>query len=95
MKIQRFKPVANDDYLRLYNEAIDAGDHLKIIEGLAYLVMNLAEESSALKSALSDILQPEAAILEREHRVRAMDALDTPNTDSVAEIMKQDKRDGK
>ncbi|EHK2735226.1 hypothetical protein J9K13_002754 [Salmonella enterica] len=94
MKNQHSKPVANDDYLRLYNEAIDAGDYLKIIEGLAYLVINLEEESSALKSALSDILQPEAAILEREHRVRAMDALDTPNTDSVAEIMKQDKRDG-
>ncbi|EEN5587707.1 hypothetical protein [Salmonella enterica] len=102
--------VKYDDYARLDKIATEVGDLLKIIEVLVNISINqhkefdaerdnliekLAAESSALKSALSDILQPEAAILEREHRVRAMDALDTPNTDSVAEIMKQDKRDGK
>ncbi|EOV0283791.1 hypothetical protein ACOIP5_002725 [Salmonella enterica] len=102
--------VKYDDYVSLDESAAMLGDLLKIIEALVNILINqhkefdakrenliekLAAESSALKSALSDILQPEAAILEREHRVRAMDALETPNTDSVAEIMKQDKRDGK
>lgn len=102
--------VKYDDYVRLDKTAAMLGDLLKITEALVNILINqhkefdakrenliekLAEESSALKSALSDILQPEAAILEREHRVRAMDALETPNTDHVAEIMKQDKRDGK
>ncbi|HAK6117917.1 TPA: hypothetical protein H2R31_002959 [Salmonella enterica] len=102
--------VKYDDYVRLDKSAGMLGDLLKIIEALVNILINqhkefdakrenliekLAEESSALKSALSDILQPEAAILEREHRVRAMDALETPNTDDVVEIMKQDKQDGK
>ncbi|EHP7187701.1 hypothetical protein KD535_005198, partial [Salmonella enterica subsp. enterica serovar Thompson] len=40
----------------------------------------LAAENVALKSALNDILQPDAAVLERNHRVRALDAMETPAT---------------
>ncbi|AXC84967.1 hypothetical protein DOE57_06450 [Salmonella enterica subsp. salamae serovar 56:b:[1,5]] len=42
----------------------------------------LAEENTGLKSALNDILQPDAAVLERNHRVRALDAMETPATDA-------------
>ncbi|EHM4588515.1 3'-5' exonuclease [Salmonella enterica] len=42
----------------------------------------LAAENVALKSALNDILQPDAAVLERNHRVRALDAMETPATDT-------------
>lgn len=42
----------------------------------------LAAENVALKSALNDILQPDAAVLERNHRVRALDAMETPETDA-------------
>ncbi|EHT0413011.1 hypothetical protein KW339_003056 [Salmonella enterica] len=41
----------------------------------------LAAENAGLKSALNDILQPDAAVLERNHRVRALDAMETPATD--------------
>lgn len=47
----------------------------------------LAEENTGLKSALNDILQPDAAVLERNHRVRALDAMETPATDAfLAEV---------
>lgn len=47
----------------------------------------LAAENAALKSALNDILQPDAAVLERNHRVRALDAMETPATDAfLAEV---------
>ncbi|EMA3752550.1 hypothetical protein U2U59_001406 [Salmonella enterica] len=47
----------------------------------------LAAESVQLKSALNDILQPDAAVLERNHRVRALDAMETPATDAfLAEV---------
>ncbi len=47
----------------------------------------LAAENVALKSALNDILQPDAAVLERNHRVRALDAMETPATDAfLAEV---------
>ncbi|EAR8228741.1 hypothetical protein E2V00_26195, partial [Salmonella enterica] len=43
-----------------------------------------------LKSALNDILQPDAAVLERNHRVRALDAMETPVTDDfLAEVRAQ------
>ncbi|EOG2908791.1 hypothetical protein ACK85T_003567 [Salmonella enterica] len=42
----------------------------------------LASENAELKSALNDILQPDAAVLERNHRVRALDAMETPATDA-------------
>lgn len=38
----------------------------------------LAAENAGLKSALNDILQPDAAVLERNHRARALDAMETP-----------------
>ncbi|ECJ4766862.1 DUF4752 domain-containing protein, partial [Salmonella enterica subsp. diarizonae] len=41
----------------------------------------LAAENAGLKDALNDILQPDAAVLERNHRVRALDAMETPATD--------------
>ncbi|EEP4080651.1 hypothetical protein HB464_003056, partial [Salmonella enterica subsp. salamae] len=44
--------------------------------------MALAAENVAQKSALNDILQPDAAVLERNHRVRALDAMETPATDA-------------
>lgn len=47
----------------------------------------LAAENAGLKSALNDILQPDAAVLERNHRVRALDAMETPATDAfLAEV---------
>ncbi|MDJ6364203.1 hypothetical protein LEA60_03095 [Salmonella enterica] len=50
----------------------------------------LAEENAGLKDALNDILQPDAAVLERNHRVRALDAMETPSTDAfLAEMRAQ------
>ncbi|ECG7498259.1 hypothetical protein FK561_25485 [Salmonella enterica] len=47
----------------------------------------LVAENAGLKSALNDILQPDAAVLERNHRVRALDAMETPATDAfLAEV---------
>ncbi len=50
----------------------------------------LAAENAGLKSALNDILQPDAAVLERNHRVRALDAMETPATSAfLAEVRAQ------
>ncbi|EHJ6153018.1 hypothetical protein VQ366_004292 [Salmonella enterica] len=50
----------------------------------------LAAENAALKSALNDILQPDAAVLERNHRVCALDAMATPATEAhLAEVRAQ------
>ncbi|EIJ7512718.1 hypothetical protein OOX17_001831 [Salmonella enterica] len=50
----------------------------------------LAAENAGLKSALNDILQPDAAVLERNHRVRVLDAMETPVTDDfLAEVRAQ------
>ncbi|EIR2445559.1 TPA: hypothetical protein N3G02_005362 [Salmonella enterica subsp. enterica serovar Newport] len=50
----------------------------------------LASENAALKSALNNILQPDAAVLERNHRARALDAMETPATDDfLAEVRAQ------
>lgn len=50
----------------------------------------LAADNAGLKSALNDILQPDAAVLERNHRVRALDAMETPVTDDfLAEVRAQ------
>ncbi len=55
----------------------------------------LAAENVALKSALNDILQPDAAVLERNHRVRALDAMETPATDAfLAEVRAQAHKEG-
>lgn len=52
--------------------------------------MALAAENVAQKSALNDILQPDAAVLERNHRVRALDAMETPATDAfLSEVRAQ------
>ncbi|EKY9529461.1 hypothetical protein QQB28_002349 [Salmonella enterica] len=52
--------------------------------------MALAAENAGLKSALNDILQPDAAVLERNHRVRALDAMATPATEAhLAEVRAQ------
>ncbi|EIE2768176.1 hypothetical protein KA541_003223 [Salmonella enterica subsp. enterica serovar Rubislaw] len=50
----------------------------------------LAAENAGLKAALNDILQPDAAVLERNHRVRVLDAMETPVTDDfLAEVRAQ------
>ncbi|ECM2064368.1 hypothetical protein NDK59_003430 [Salmonella enterica] len=50
----------------------------------------LAAENAGLKSALNDILQPDAAVLERNHRVCALDAMATPATEAhLAEVLAQ------
>ncbi|EGC4952733.1 hypothetical protein LOE77_005094 [Salmonella enterica] len=55
----------------------------------------LAAENAALKSALNDILQPDAAVLERNHRVRALDAMETPATDAfLAEVRASARNEG-
>ncbi|ELV9213897.1 3'-5' exonuclease [Salmonella enterica] len=55
----------------------------------------LAAENVALKSALNDILQPDAAVFERNHRVRALDAMETPATDAfLAEVRAQAHKEG-
>ncbi|EBS5898200.1 hypothetical protein DU788_25605 [Salmonella enterica subsp. enterica serovar Fluntern] len=55
----------------------------------------LASENAGLKSALNDILQPDAAVLERNHRVRALDAMKTPATDAfLAEVRANARNEG-
>ncbi|EIF7653938.1 Eae-like protein [Salmonella enterica] len=55
----------------------------------------LASENAALRSALNNILQPDAAVLERNHRVRALDAMETPATDALlAEVRAQAHKEG-
>ncbi|HFG4837232.1 TPA: hypothetical protein ACTADG_004306 [Salmonella enterica subsp. enterica serovar Havana] len=55
----------------------------------------LAAENTGLKSALNDILQPDAAVLERNHRVRALDAMETPATDAfLAEVRASARNEG-
>ncbi|EGL5328419.1 hypothetical protein IQ678_003695 [Salmonella enterica] len=50
----------------------------------------MVAENAELKSALNDILQPDAAVLERNHRVRALDAMATPATEAhLAEVRAQ------
>ncbi|EAP9713569.1 hypothetical protein ILU99_002466 [Salmonella enterica] len=50
----------------------------------------IVAENAELKSALNDILQPDAAVLERNHRDRALDAMETPATDDfLAEVRAQ------
>lgn len=55
----------------------------------------LAAENAGLKSALNDILQPDAAVLEKNHRVRALDAMETPATDAfLAEVRASARNEG-
>ncbi|ECC4967843.1 hypothetical protein C3M30_21025 [Salmonella enterica] len=77
--------------------AVDVRDVVQLISDLATQLdvqlarsNALAAENAALKSALNDILQPDAAVLERNHRVRALDAMETPVTDDfLAEVRAQ------
>ncbi|EEE4572284.1 hypothetical protein NLS26_003959, partial [Salmonella enterica subsp. enterica serovar Montevideo] len=52
----------------------------------------LAAENAGLKSALNDILQPDAAVLERNHRVRALDAMESPATDAFLDEVRTQAR---
>ncbi|EAO5184157.1 hypothetical protein E7917_18130 [Salmonella enterica] len=55
----------------------------------------MVAENAYLKSALNDILQPDAAVLERNHRVRALDAMETPATDEfLAEVRASARNEG-
>ncbi|EBW5413385.1 hypothetical protein ZB26_004787 [Salmonella enterica subsp. enterica] len=55
----------------------------------------LAEENTGLKSALNDILQTDAAVLEINHRVRALDAMETPATEAfLAEVLASARNEG-
>ncbi|MCR5947653.1 hypothetical protein D6T91_17355 [Salmonella enterica subsp. houtenae] len=55
----------------------------------------MVAENTELKSALNDILQPDAAVLERNHRVRALDAMETPATDAfLAEVRASARNEG-
>ncbi|EAO5943621.1 hypothetical protein D5Q48_18525 [Salmonella enterica subsp. enterica serovar Larochelle] len=55
----------------------------------------MVAENAELKSALNDILQPDAAVLERNHRVRALDAMETPATDEfLAEVRASARNEG-
>ncbi|EGF2819344.1 hypothetical protein I0N41_003805 [Salmonella enterica] len=55
----------------------------------------MVAENAELKSALNDILQPDAAVLERNHRVRALDVMETPATDAfLAEVRASARNEG-
>lgn len=81
--------------LRMINDLTEAAEQANKLaqEATETLVQErnaLAEENTGLKSALNDILQPDAAVLERNHRVRALDAMETPATDAfLAEVRAQ------
>lgn len=74
------------------NDLIEAAEQAnklaqEAVEKLVQESNALAAENAELKSALNDILQPDAAVLERNHRVRALDAMETPATDAfLAEV---------
>ncbi|EBX8836670.1 hypothetical protein DTU76_07945 [Salmonella enterica subsp. enterica serovar Urbana] len=78
--------------MRMINDLTEAAEQANKLaqEATEKLVQErnaLAEENTGLKSALNDILQPDAAVLERNHRVRALDAMETPATDAfLAEV---------
>ncbi|HCH7411859.1 TPA: hypothetical protein NM841_002827 [Salmonella enterica] len=77
------------------NDLIEAAEQAnklaqEAVEKLVQECNALAAENAELKSALNDILQPDAAVLERNHRVRALDAMETPATDAfLAEVRAQ------
>lgn len=86
--------------LRMINDITEAAEQANKLaqEATEKLVQErnaLAEENTGLKSALNDILQPDAAVLERNHRVRALDAMETPATDAfLAEVRAQAHKEG-
>lgn len=63
---------------------------LNELEAAESTCRELSAENAGLKGTLNDILQPDAAVLERNHRVRALDAMETPATDAfLAEVRAQ------
>ncbi|EAQ6641439.1 Eae-like protein [Salmonella enterica] len=86
--------------LRMINDITEAAEQANKLaqEATEKLVQErnaLAEENTGLKSELNDILQPDAAVLERNHRVRALDAMETPATDAfLAEVRAQAHKEG-
>ncbi|ENR4352480.1 HNH endonuclease [Salmonella enterica] len=81
--------------LSMINDLMEAAEQVNKLaqEAAEKLVQEcnaLAAENAGLKSALNDILQPDAAALERNHRVRALDAMETPATDVfLAEVTQE------
>ncbi|ELS2209277.1 DUF4752 domain-containing protein [Salmonella enterica] len=86
--------------LSMINDLMEAAEQVNKLaqEAAEKLVQEcnaLAAENAALKSALNDILQPDAAVLERNHRVRALDAMETPATDAfLAEVQASARNEG-
>ncbi|EDB4569862.1 hypothetical protein A7C82_19235 [Salmonella enterica subsp. enterica serovar Panama] len=86
--------------LSMINDLMEAAEQVNKLaqEAAEKLVQEcnaLAAENVALKSALNDILQPDAAVLERNHRVRALDAMETPATDAfLAEVQASARNEG-
>ncbi|EAC2141728.1 hypothetical protein DUD99_04065 [Salmonella enterica subsp. enterica] len=86
--------------LSMINDLMEAAEQVNKLaqEAAEKLVQEcnaLAAENAGLKSALNDILQPDAAVLERNHRVRALDAMETPATDVfLAEVKASARNEG-
>ncbi|OHF41054.1 hypothetical protein [Salmonella enterica] len=86
--------------LSMINDLMEAAEQVNKLaqEAAEKLVQEcnaLAAENAGLKSALNDILQPDAAVLERNHRVRALDAMETPATDVfLAEVQASARNEG-
>ncbi|ELY7916167.1 hypothetical protein SOO92_000500 [Salmonella enterica] len=86
--------------LSMINDLMEAAEQVNKLaqEAAEKLVQEcnaLAAENAALKSALNDILQPDAAVLEKNHRVRALDAMETPATDAfLAEVRASARNEG-
>ncbi|ELH5479789.1 hypothetical protein Q9U39_003789 [Salmonella enterica] len=70
------------DGLTMNQLAEHNAEHVATIAALEARYAALAAENAGLKAALNDILQPDAAVLERNHRVRVLDAMETPATDA-------------
>lgn len=86
--------------LSMINDLMEAAEQVNKLaqEAAEKLVQEcnaLAAENAGLKSALNDILQPDAAVLERNHRARALDAMETPATDAfLAEVRASARNEG-
>ncbi|EEL4139323.1 hypothetical protein GKI32_10410 [Salmonella enterica] len=86
--------------LSMINDLMEAAEQANKLaqeatEKLAQERNALAAENVELKSAFNDILQPDAAVLERNHRVRALDAMETPTTNVfLAEVRASARNEG-
>ncbi|MCH5506892.1 hypothetical protein L4A35_27890, partial [Salmonella enterica subsp. diarizonae serovar 16:z10:e,n,x,z15] len=63
----------NAEYVMTIAELEEKCAAQEAAEKLAQECNALTAENAGLKSALNDILQPDAAVLEKNHRVRALD----------------------